>query len=135
MRNKEYVPSTGMKGKNQMTDKTNTLDLHYRTLAWGASFILLGVLILIPGNQFRIFLFGIGIILLALNLARHLNQTRVNTFTLALGLIAITLAGSATLLSWLGIHFELPLFPVLLVGAGVMMLASVIFRKRENGAA
>lgn len=115
-----------------MIDETNSLDRRYRTYAWGTFFILLGALILMPGNQFRIFLLGIGITLLMLNLARYRNKIRVNTVTTTFGLIAILLVGAATLLNRLEIHFELPLFPTLLVGIGVIMLLNVILEKRED---
>ena len=105
-------------------DEIKTLNQRYEIVAWGALFILLGTINLIPGVPSGTGVLGIGIILLGLNLARYLSKIPTNGFTITLGVIAAVLGGALYLLhSLLRIQqFELPFFPVLLVVIGVIFL-------------
>jgi hypothetical protein len=105
-------------------DEIKTLNRRYEIVAWGALFILLGTINLIPGVPSGTGVLGIGIILLGLNLARYLSKIPTNGFTITLGVIAAVLGGALYLLhSLLRIQqFELPFFPVLLVVIGVIFL-------------
>ena len=100
------------------------LDQRYETIAWGAIFITLSILMLIPGDQNNVFVLGVGVILLGLNLARRLSQVAVNWFTTALGAIALTLGG----LSWLwpvignDTPFEVDIFPIIVLAFGLYLL-------------
>jgi flagellar biosynthesis protein FliQ len=105
-------------------DEIKTLNQRYEIVAWGALFILLGTINLIPGAPSGTGVLGIGIILLGLNLARYLSKIPANGFTITLGVIAAVLGGALYLLhALLRIQqFELPFFPVLLVVIGVIFL-------------
>ncbi len=105
-------------------DEIKTLNQRYEIVAWGALFILLGTINLIPGVPSGTGMLGMGIILLGLNLARYLSKIPTNGFTITLGVIAAVLGGALYLLhSLLRIQqFELPFFPVLLVVIGVIFL-------------
>jgi len=105
-------------------DEIKTLNQRYEIVAWGALFILLGTINLIPGVPSGTGVLGMGIILLGLNLARYLSKIPTNGFTITLGVIAAVLGGALYLLhSLLRIQqFELPFFPVLLVVIGVIFL-------------
>src|SRR3990172_2608076 len=105
-------------------DEIKTLNQRYEIVAWGALFILLGTINLIPGVPSGTGVLGIGIILLGLNLARYLSKIPTNGFTITLGVIAAVLGGALYLLhSLLRIQqFELPFFPVLMVVIGVIFL-------------
>ncbi len=98
------------------------LDKRYRTIAWGAFFILIGSLSLIPGDQTVWAILGSGILLLGLNLVRWLGRVPLGVFSLALG--AILFLGGALVLfrSVLGFHFEIDLFPLLLLALGIYLL-------------
>jgi len=100
-----------------------TLNKRYEAVAWGAMFILLGGLSLIPGEQNDVFVLGIGVILLGLNLARYLSKIPMNGVTIALGIMAFVLGMVALLRPVLNLpRFELPLFPVLLIVIGLYLL-------------
>jgi hypothetical protein len=100
-----------------------TLNKRYEAVAWGAMFLLLGILSLIPGDQNDVFVLGIGIILLGLNLARYLSKIPTNGFTITLGVLAFVLGGVAVLRPVLNFpRFELPLLPLLLVVIGLYLL-------------
>ncbi len=107
------------------------LDKQYRNIAWGAFFILIGVLSLIPGDQTSLAILGSGVIMLGLNLARSLSRIPVNGFSIALGAAAF-LAGAAVIFrSSLGIHFEVGLLPLVLIAIGLYFLWPS--QKQDNG--
>lgn len=95
---------------------------HYTVFAWGVLFLLLGVLMLIPGDQSAIFVLGAGIIFLGLNLVRKLNHIPVSLFSTILGVLALGLGAVALFRHVLHVHFELPIFPVLLIWIGLYFL-------------
>ena len=98
------------------------LDKRFRSIAWGALFILVGVLSLVPGDQTALAILGGGLILLGLNLARSLNGTPMNGFTVALGAGAFIAGALVLFRSQLGFNFHIELFPILLVAVGVYCL-------------
>lgn len=98
------------------------LDKRYRTIAWGAIFILIGILSLVPGDQTSFGLLGSGAILLALNLWRSLSKVAVNGFSLALGAAGFFTGALLIVRSELGLHFEVELFPIILIAIGVYWL-------------
>ena len=98
------------------------LDARYRSIAWGAIFILVGALNLIPGDQTDIALLGGGAILLGLNALRAARGMSVGGFSLALGAIAFGLGTLLVLRSQLGLHFQVELLPIVLIAIGVYWL-------------
>ena len=100
------------------------LDQRYETIAWGAIFILLSILMLIPGDQNNVFVLGVGLILLGLNLARRASQIAVNWFTVALGVIALALGGLSLLWPVIGNGglFAVDIFPILVLAFGLYLL-------------
>ena len=98
------------------------LDKRYRSITWGALFILIGSLSLIPGDQTSLAILGSGIILLGLNLGRSLSNLPMNGFSLAIGAAAFVAGALALIGSGLGLHYEIELFPILLIAVGVYFL-------------
>ena len=119
--------------KELIMNDIKTLNKRYEAVAWGAMFILLGGLSLIPGEQNDVFVLGIGVILLGLNLARYLSKIPMNGVTIALGIMAFLLGMVALLRPVLNLpRFELPLFPVLLIAIGVVILGQAA-KRMANG--
>lgn len=110
------------------------LDSRLETGAWGIIIILLGGLSLVPGDQTSLFVLGLGIILLGLNLLRYINRIPTNGFSILLGTIALILGGVASLRSILAwqVHFEISLFPILLIAFGLYLLIPSP-KKKEHG--
>jgi hypothetical protein len=98
------------------------LDKRYRSLAWGALFILVGSLSLIPGDQTRLAILTAGVILLALNLARSLSGIPMNGFSIALGAASFIAGAMVIFRAQLGIHFEVQLIPIVLIAIGLYFL-------------
>jgi hypothetical protein len=98
------------------------LDKRYRSIAWGALFILVGALSLIPGDQTLLAIVGAGLILLGLNLVRSLSGIAMNGFSLALGAAGCLTGALVLFRSEMGLHFEIDLFPIVLIAVGVYFL-------------
>jgi hypothetical protein len=98
------------------------LDKQYRSIAWGVLFILVGSLSLLPGDQTSLAILGAGTILLALNVLRSMSGIRPNGFSLALGAAGFLAGGLALMRAPLGLHFEVQLFPVILIAIGLYFL-------------
>lgn len=104
-------------------DNWKALDRRYEAIAWGAGFVWIGILSLIPGDQNSIGVLSIGLILLGLNLARSLNQIPTNGFITVLGILASVLGLAALLRPVLNFpRFELDFFPILLIVIGLYFL-------------
>jgi hypothetical protein len=101
---------------------SNELDKHYRNLAWGAFFILVGSLSIIPGDQTSLAILAAGLILLALNLARSLSSIPMHGFTIALGAAAFVAGAMGVFRAQLGIQFEIQLIPIALIAVGLYFL-------------
>jgi hypothetical protein len=102
----------------QMNDnmrKNRSID----ALAWGALLIWWGLTLLI---QFPagVGLIGVALILLAASAARALQGMPVSGFTTAIGVLALVWGGLE--LAGTVLPFELPVFPVLLIVLGLMVL-------------
>jgi hypothetical protein len=99
------------------------LNKRYAAIAWGSAFLLLGVLMLIPGDQNAVFVLGAGIILLSLNLARRMRQIPVSTFSITLGVLATGLGMYALLRPLLHApRFEVDAIPLVLIVIGLYVL-------------
>ncbi len=107
------------------------LDKRYRSIAWGAMFILIGCLSLIPGDQTSWAVLGSGVILLGLNLVRSISKIPMSGFSLALGAAAFLTGLLVLIRSQLGLHFEIDLFPMILIAIGVYWLWPQ--RKTDSG--
>jgi hypothetical protein len=105
-----------------MNDNRN-LNKRYAIAAWGALFLLLGALMVVPGDQSNLFVLLSGIVLLGLNLARVLSKIAINPFSITLGFLALGLGAVGLLGPALHIpHFEIPFVPLVLLVFGLYLL-------------
>lgn len=110
-------------------DDAKILNRRYETVAWGAFFILLGIVGLsnLPEGSGAI---GIGVIFLALNAVRYTRRIPTSGFTVTLGIIAIVLGGVQILRDTLHLPFEIDIFPILLIVIGVIMLTRAMIHTK-----
>jgi len=107
-----------------------TLDQRYDAIGWGALFLYVGILSLIPGVPPGTGALGIGVILLGLNLARYLSKIPTNGFSTALAWVFLALGIIVYGLRWLlNIPVELPFFETLLIVTGAVFLIRGITRR------
>jgi hypothetical protein len=119
------IQSNHLKGENKM-ENTRKLNLDFGTIAWGALFILWGLTELfkfLPDGTGAV---GIGIILVSLNLARKLTGQPTSGFTTTFGILALLLGGLELVRPYLHLSFELPIFAILLLALGVMVLVGAM---------
>lgn len=106
-----------------MNDKL-TLNQKIETIIWGALLIWWGVVELVTSLPAGMTVIGIGLILLAANAARAYYGIAINRFSTTLGILALVWGGLDLASVLLSLPFELPVFAILLIVLGVIMLAS-----------
>ena len=110
-------------------DNVRTSNSNFEMAAWGALFIWWGITVLFTSLPHGTGAIGIGLILLGLNAARRLNGIPTKGFTTTLGILALVLGGLELANSVLRLPFELPIFAILLITLGVILLAREILRR------
>jgi hypothetical protein len=113
-------------------ENARTLNRDLATIAWGAFFIWWGVTELFPFLPHGIGALGIGLILLGLNAARSLNGIPASGFTTTLGILALVLGGLELARSVLRLPFEIPVFAILLIVLGMIVLGRELLRNRSE---
>jgi len=97
-----------------------TTDRRNQALAWGAIFIAVGAVNLIPNAPRGAGLLAIGAILLGLNLSRFRGGIPMNGISLALGAACFLVGGFELLRPF---RVEVPFFPTLLIALGAICMA------------
>ena len=108
-----------------MTNKRNS-NPDFGTLAWGAIFILWGITEMFESLPEGTGAAGIGIILIGLNLARSWKGQETSGFTTTLGILALLLGSLQLARPYLHLSFELPIFAIVLMVLGVILLGSAL---------
>ncbi len=98
----------------------------FEGLAWGAFFIWWGTTELFQFLPKGTGVLGFGLILIGLNAARSLNGIPTSGLTLTLGILALVLGGLELAGAFLSLPFEIPVFAILLVVLGMIVLARAI---------
>ncbi len=110
-------------------ENTRKLNPDFGTIAWGALFMLWGIIELIPSLPEGTGATGIGIILVGLNLARLGKGQPTSGFTTTLGILALLLGALQLASPFLHLSFELPIFAILLVALGSILLGGALKKK------
>ncbi len=113
-------------------DNTRTLNRSLDAAAWGAFFVWWGITELFPFLPEGTGALGLGIILLGLNAIRTLNGIPASSLTTTLGILALVLGGLELAASTLSLPFELPIFAILLIVFGLIVLARELAPNRNN---
>ena len=111
-------------------DNTRKLNRNLETMAWGALFIWWGITELFQFLPHGTGAIGIGLIFLGLNVARSLNGIPTSGFSTTLGILALVLGGLELASLVLHLPFELPVFAILLIVLGAIMLARELLAAR-----
>ncbi len=109
-------------------EKNQNLSHSIDTLAWAAFFIWWGVTELVSTLPAGVGAIGLGIILLGLNLVRYSQGIPASGFTTVLGILALVLGGLELATVVFNLAYELPIFAILLVTLGVLLLGGEILR-------
>lgn len=106
-----------------------TINRNLGQLAWGAIFIWWGITELfnfLPNGTGAL---GLGLILLGVNAARSLSGIPVSGFTITLGILALVWGGLELAGALLSLPFQLPVFAILLIVLGVLVLGGSLMGK------
>jgi hypothetical protein len=103
---------------------TQKINRNFDALGWGALFIWWGISVLVTSLPVGTVAIGTGVILVGVNVARKLSGVPISRFSTTVGLLAfvwgvLELAGAL-----LHLPFELPVFAILLIVLGVIMLTN-----------
>lgn len=107
-------------------EHTRKLNPDLGTIAWGALFILWGIMEMIASLPEGTGATGIGVILVGLNLARLWKGQPTSGFTTTLGTLALLLGALQLASPFLHLSFELPIFAILLVALGLILLGGAL---------
>ena len=116
-------------------DKMNETQSHkrdYEAIAWGAFFIWWGITELLPSLPTGTGVLGIGLILLGLNAARHFSGIPTSRLSITIGILAVVWGGLELAGAFLTLPFEIPVFAILLMVLGLIILAREISRNRNE---
>jgi hypothetical protein len=107
------------------TERQGTLNKRLEDIGWGLFLILIGVLWLVPDATVpqRTWVIGAGLIMIGINVVRVMNGIRMNAFSTSLGVLTLA-AGLASIYGT-----RLPLFPIVLVAIGTMILWKPFFAR------
>ena len=97
---------------------------NFDAIGWGVLFIWWGISVLVTSLPVGTVAIGTGVILIGVNVARKLSGVPISRFSTTVGLLAfvwgvLELAGAL-----LHLPFELPVFAILLIVLGVIMLTN-----------
>lgn len=113
-------------------NSTNTLNRNLEAIAWGTLFIWWGITELVSVLPDGTGAIGVGLILLGLNAVRSLNGIPTSGFSTTLGILALVWGGLELAGSVLSLPFELPVFAILLITLGLLLLGREILRSRTG---
>jgi len=114
-------------------ENTRKLNPDLGTIAWGTVFILWGITEMFPSLPEGTGAAGIGVILLGLNLARLRKGEPIGGFTATLGILALLLGALQLARPYLHLSFELPIFAILLLALGVILLGNALRGDKNHG--
>jgi hypothetical protein len=103
---------------------------NYEAIAWGALFIWWGITEMMNFLPQGAGALGVGLILIGVNLARRLNGLAIPWFSMTVGILALIWGGLELAGTVLSLPFELPIFAVLLIALGIILLIPA-FSNRE----
>jgi hypothetical protein len=103
-------------------ENTRKSNIDLEAIAWGAFFILWGITEMFKFLPEGTGAVGIGLILIGLNAARSWTGRPTSGFTTTFGILALLLGGLELASPFLHLTFELPIFAILLLALGVIVL-------------
>ena len=113
-------------------ENTRKLNPDLGTIGWGAFFILWGITEMFPSLPEGTGTIGIGIILIGLNLARLWKGQPTSGFTATFGILALLLGALQLARPYLHLSFELPIFAILLLTLGLILLGSALRGSKDH---
>jgi hypothetical protein len=111
---------------------TQTSNRNLDAIAWGALLIWWGITELVKFLPDGTGVIGVGLILLGFNAIRLLNGIPISGFSTTIGILALVWGGLELAGALLSLPFELPVFAILLIALGAIILAPALAGKRNQ---
>ncbi len=109
-----------------------SINRNFEVIAWGILFMWWGVTVMIPSLPNGSTAFGTGLILIGVNVARRLSGIPMVSFSTTIGILALIWGGLELIGVLVSLPFELPIFAVLLIALGVIILAPELRTKHNQ---
>ncbi len=103
-------------------DNIQVSNRNLERLAWGAFFVWWGIVELFKFLPEGTGLIGFGLILVGLNVARYLTGMPTSGWSITLGILALVWGGLELAGVLLSLPFEIPVFAILLIVLGVIVV-------------
>jgi hypothetical protein len=103
-------------------DTAKNLTRNYDAIGWGALFIWWGISVLVTSLPVGTVAIGTGVILIGVNVARKLSGVPISRFSTTVGILAFIWGVLELVGVLLNLPFELPIFAILLIVLGVIVL-------------
>ncbi len=103
-------------------DTSKNLTRNYDAIGWGALFIWWGISVLVTSLPVGTVAIGTGVILIGVNVARKLSGVPISRFSTTVGILALVWGVLELVGVLLSLPFELPIFAILLIVLGVIVL-------------
>ncbi len=113
-------------------ESTRKNNLDFGTIGWGALFIWWGITELFKFLPEGTGAIGIGLILLGVNGAQALTGSPTSRFSISLGFIALAWGALELANSVLDLPFELPVFAIMLLLLGAIILVGAFLPGKNN---
>jgi hypothetical protein len=104
-------------------NSTKSITRNFEVIAWGALFIWWGITVMIPSLPNGSTALGTGLILIGVNVARKVSGVPVNGFSTTIGILALVWGLLEIVGVLINLPFELPIFALLLIVLGLIILA------------
>jgi hypothetical protein len=114
-------------------ENTRKSTIDFIAIAWGAFFILWGITEMFKSLPDGTGTVGIGVILVGLNLVRSWKGQPISGFTTTLGVLALLLGAMQLARPFLHLSFELPVFAILLLVLGLILLGNALRGSTNHG--
>ncbi len=112
-------------------ENIRTSNQKLEAIAWAAIFIWWGLTELVQSLTPGIGAIGLGIILLGLNAVRARNGLPVSGFSTTVGILLFVWGGLDFAAAILHLSFELPVFAILLIVLGVIVLGRELVQNKN----
>lgn len=111
---------------------TQSTHRNLEVIGWGLLFIWWGITELFGFLPEGTGLIGVGLILLGLNAIRLLQGIPISGFSTVIGILALVWGCLELAGALLSLPFELPVFAILLITLGVILLGHEVFRSESQ---
>ena len=107
-------------------EDTRKVNFDLETVAWGALFILWGIVEMFKFLPKGTGALGVGLILISLNITRALTSRPISGVTTTIGLLTLLAGGLEIASAYLHFSFEIPVFAILVFALGMVFLGSAL---------